>query len=71
MRTLIAEVILPDGLSLRYSSHSQFTNLCSQQAVVATGSIYPEIEKVLPQYPWKTPRLIFRNPGERAFRGTD
>jgi enediyne biosynthesis protein E4 len=28
---------------------------------VATGSIYPEIEPELPQYPWKTPRLIFRN----------
>jgi hypothetical protein len=34
---------------------------------VATGSIYPEIEKVRPQYPWKTPRLIFRNLGDGHF----
>jgi hypothetical protein len=34
---------------------------------VATGSIYPEIEKKLPQYPWKTPRLIFRNLGNGHF----
>ena len=26
-----------------------------------TGSVYPEIEKKLPQYPFKTPRVIFRN----------
>lgn len=34
---------------------------------MATGSIYPEIEKVLPQYPWKTPRLIFRSLGNGRF----
>jgi hypothetical protein len=30
---------------------------------IATGSVYPEIEKTLPQYPYKTPRLVFRNLG--------
>ncbi len=25
-----------------------------------TGSVYPEIEKHLPQYPYRTPRLVFR-----------
>lgn len=26
-----------------------------------TGSVYPEIEKDLPSYPYKTPRVLFRN----------
>ncbi len=26
-----------------------------------TGSVYPEIEKVLPNYPFKSPRIVFRN----------
>ncbi|MEO8660813.1 MAG: CRTAC1 family protein [Bryobacteraceae bacterium] len=34
---------------------------------VVTGSIYPEIESKLPQYPYRTPRLIFRNLGDGRF----
>jgi hypothetical protein len=34
---------------------------------VATGSVYPEIEARLPEYPLKTPRLIFRNLGNGKF----
>lgn len=34
---------------------------------VSTGSVYPEIERKLPSYPFKTPRLIFRNLGEGRF----
>jgi hypothetical protein len=34
---------------------------------VVTGSVYPEVEKVLPTYPFKTPRLIFRNLGNGRF----
>jgi hypothetical protein len=30
-----------------------------------TGSVYPEIERRLPAYPWKTPRLVFRSLGTR------
>ena len=30
---------------------------------VVTGSVYPEVSRVLPEYPYKTPRLIFRNLG--------
>ena len=26
-----------------------------------TGSVYPEIEKVMPNYPFKSPRIVFRN----------
>jgi hypothetical protein len=34
---------------------------------VATGNVYPEIEKKLANYPWKTPRVIFRNLGNGKF----
>jgi hypothetical protein len=30
---------------------------------IVTGSVYPEVTRVLPQYPYKTPRLIFRSLG--------
>ena len=26
-----------------------------------TGSVYPELEKILPSYPFKSPRIVFRN----------
>jgi hypothetical protein len=32
-----------------------------------TGSVYPEVEKQLPQYPNKSPRILFRNLGEGVF----
>jgi hypothetical protein len=32
-----------------------------------TGNVYPEIEKLLPQYPHRSPRLVFRNMGQGAF----
>lgn len=34
---------------------------------VATGSVYPEAERILPAYPFRTPRLVFRNLGEGRF----
>jgi hypothetical protein len=34
---------------------------------VVTGSVYPEVEARYPQYPLKTPRLIFRNLGDGKF----
>jgi hypothetical protein len=33
----------------------------------ATGSVYPEVEKAHPDYPWKTPRVLFRNLGNGKF----
>jgi enediyne biosynthesis protein E4 len=30
---------------------------------VVTGNVYPEVEKAIQQYPYKTPRLLFRNLG--------
>ncbi len=35
--------------------------------VVVSGSIYPEIEAKLPQFPLKTPRVVFRNLGNGRF----
>ncbi len=32
-----------------------------------TGNIYPEVEKRLPQVPYKTPRVVFRNLGKGKF----
>jgi hypothetical protein len=32
-----------------------------------TGSVYPEVEKKLPAYPYRTPRLVFRNLGDGRF----
>jgi hypothetical protein len=34
---------------------------------VVTGSVYPEVERALPAYPHKTPRLVFRNLGQGRF----
>lgn len=34
---------------------------------VATGAVYPEVEKKLPAYPFRTPRLVFRNLGDGRF----
>ncbi|HWZ75471.1 MAG TPA: CRTAC1 family protein [Candidatus Sulfotelmatobacter sp.] len=34
---------------------------------VATGSVYPEVEKKVPAYPFRTPRLVFRNLGDGRF----
>ena len=36
-----------------------------------TGSVYPEVEKTLPQYPYKTPRVLFRNLGNGTFEELD
>jgi len=34
---------------------------------MVTGHVYPEVEKTLPQYPNKTPRVVFRNLGHGVF----
>jgi enediyne biosynthesis protein E4 len=34
---------------------------------VVTGTVYPEVEKKLPNYPFRTPRLVFRNLGNGRF----
>jgi hypothetical protein len=34
---------------------------------MVTGNVYPEVEKKLSQYAYKTPRVVFRNLGNRTF----
>jgi hypothetical protein len=34
---------------------------------IAAGNVFPELERKLPQYPYKNPRLIFRNLGGGRF----
>lgn len=34
---------------------------------LVTGHVYPEVEKKVPAYPWKTPRVVFRNLGNGRF----
>jgi hypothetical protein len=33
----------------------------------ATGNVYPEIERFLPQYPHRSPKVVFRNLGDGRF----
>ena len=34
---------------------------------IVTGNVYPEVERRFPQYPYKTPRVLFRNLGDGTF----
>jgi hypothetical protein len=34
---------------------------------IATGSVYPEVERKVPSYPFRTPRVVFRNLGDGRF----
>ncbi len=34
---------------------------------MVTGNVYPEVEHKLVQYPYRTPRIVFRNLGNRVF----
>jgi enediyne biosynthesis protein E4 len=34
---------------------------------MVTGGVYPEVERTLPAYPFRTPRLVFRNLGNGRF----
>jgi hypothetical protein len=35
--------------------------------VYVTGSVYPEVERAMPQYPHRGPRIVFRNVGGKRF----
>jgi hypothetical protein len=32
---------------------------------IVTGNVYPEVEKILKEFPYKTPRIVFRNLGTK------
>ena len=53
------------GVETRYISwgtgFADFDNDGWPDLFIATGAVYPEVEKTFPQYPMKCPRLIFHN----------
>jgi enediyne biosynthesis protein E4 len=67
------DVTIPSGLGVetRYVGWGtgiiDFDNDGLPDIFVATGSVYPEVEKKLPNYPFHTPRLVFRNLGNGRF----
>ena len=65
--TLAARV----GVETRYiqwgTGFADLDNNGLPDVFVVTGSVYPEVEAKFPQYPLKSPRLIFRNLGNGKF----
>lgn len=59
------------GVETRYicwgTGFADFDNNGLPDVAVVTGSVYPEVEAQLPDYPLKTPRLLFRNLGGGRF----
>lgn len=59
------------GVETRYTSWGtgliDFDNDGFPDVLVVTGNVYPEVERALPQYPYKTPRVLFRNLGDGTF----
>jgi enediyne biosynthesis protein E4 len=59
------------GVEARYTCWGtgifDFDNDGLPDVFVCTGSLYPEVARGIPQYPMKTPRVVFRNLGEGRF----
>ena len=67
------DVTIPAGFGVetRYicwgTGFADFDNNGWPDLAVVTGSVYPEVEAQFPEYPLKTPRLLFRNLGDGRF----
>lgn len=67
------DVTIPAGFGVetRYTcwgtGFADFDNNGWPDLAVVTGSVYPEVEAQFPDYPFKTPRFIFRNLGSGKF----
>jgi len=59
------------GVETRYicwgTVMADFDNDGWPDVLVVTGSIYPAVERHFPDYPYRTPRLLFRNLGNGKF----
>ncbi len=59
------------GVETRYvgwgAGMVDLTNNGLPDLFLVTGGVYPEVERSVPAYPFKTPRLIFRNLGSGKF----
>ena len=44
-----------------------FDNDGWQDLLYVTGSVYPEVERQMPDYPYRGPRIVFRNRGRGSF----
>ena len=71
---LFADVAAGSGLAVetRYvewgAEMPDLDNDGLQDLLYVTGNVYPEIERLLPQYPHRGPRVVFRNVGEPGFQ---
>jgi hypothetical protein len=72
-RGLFEDVAVPAGLSVQ-NRHVEWgaglpdlDNDGRADVVYVTGHVYPEVERVLPQYPHRGPRVVFRNLGGARF----
>ena len=70
---LFEDVAVPYGLSVE-NRHVEWgaglpdlDNDGRPDLVYVTGNVYPEIERILPQYPHRGPRVVFRNAGRPPF----
>jgi len=67
------DVTLPAGLGVETrfvcwgAGIQDFDNDGLPDIFIATGSVYPEMEKVMPQYAQKMPAFIYRNLGNGSF----
>jgi hypothetical protein len=59
------------GVETRYvgwgTGLADFDNDGWPDLLIVTGSVYPEVERTLSSYPFRTPRLVFRNLGNGRF----